>query len=524
MLKITQIKRHNKNLNNKRLKQRSDFSMKQNSSNMKYKFSISIIILSMFLFSCEGFLDKYPHSDVAFDQSLKTEDDMVVGINGIYSGFKSSAYYGRYFTVYPDIMTDEVASVNGFSNQLGILYKWIFTATDSDITAMWASMYSVIARANTIINTIDDVEGDKEFLDYLKGEALTARALAHFDLLRLFAKKYDPGTAGSDLGIPYMKEFIISEPPRDNIESVYNNIIDDLLSAYDLLIQSPYFSKADTHFSQTAVDAILARVYLYKQDWDNAIVHARKCIDSDNYSLTIGDEFANMWLNDEGAEIIWKVGLTVNDAAGKYPGYNYYNDSQGLPSPDYMPTDRFLSIYDQQNDIRFLTYFENVPTKYGKNLTLCSKYPTNPEFAATSNTNGANMPKVLRLAEQYLICAEAYAEKGESVLAWQYIQSIRASRIENYNPAEDAVPSNLKTEIFNERKRELAFEGHLWFDYKRKALGFERQGRAETGNNAMSNDIGPLKIEANNNRWVLPIPQDEINANSGMTEQQNPGY
>ena len=491
---------------------------------MKNRTLIFSILLSISLFSCEGFLDKYPHSDVAFEQSLKNQNDMEVGVAGMYSGFKSASYYGRYFTVYPDIMTDEVAAINGFSNQLGILYKWIYTATDGDITAMWASMYSVIARANTIINSIDNIEGDTDLLNYLKGEALTARALAHFDLVRLFAKPYDASTASTDLGVPYMKEFVISEPPRDNIQSVYDNIINDLNAAYPLLNHSPYDEKADTHFSQTAVNAILARAYLYMKNWDQAISFAQKCIDSDNYSLAIGNDFKDMWINDVSEEIIWKVGLTVNDAAGHYPGYNYYNDSQGLPDPDYMPTDNFLSIYDQENDIRYQTYFANVETKYGVSLTLCDKYPTNPEFAATSNATGANMPKVLRLAEQYLICAEAYAEKGDAATAWQYIQSIRASRIDNYNPATDVMPSNVKSEIFEERKRELAFEGHLWFDYKRKGLGFERQGRSDSGNNVMTNEINSLVIEESNNRWILPIPQDELNANSGMTGQQNPGY
>ena len=496
---------------------------------MKNKLLIFSIFLGGFLFSCEDFLDKYPHSDVAMDQALQTEDDMQVGVNGIYSAFKSDFYYGRYFTVYPDIMTDEVASVNGFSNQLGFLYKWIFTATDEDITDMWSTMYAAIARANTVINGIDKIEGDEDHLKYMKGEALMARALAHFDLVRLFAKSYNSASASTDLGVPYMFEFKTGEPSRDNLADVYKYILDDLKEAYSLMTNSSYEENTDTYFSQAAAEALMARVYLYMKDWDNAITYAQKVIDNPNYSLVTGDNFKNMWLNDVGDEIIWKVGLTVNDAAGRYPGYNYYNDAQGLPSPDYMPTDNFLSIYNAE-DIRYQTYFATVLTKVKDSkdenvfLTLCDKYPTNPAFAATSNANGSNMPKVLRLAEQYLICAEAYAEKGNGTKAWQYIQSLRAARIDGYNPATDVVPSNFKDEIFKERKRELAFEGHLFFDYKRKGLGFIRQGRSAEGNNAMSNDVNDLTVAVNNNRWILPIPQDELNANGGMTGQQNPGY
>jgi starch-binding outer membrane protein, SusD/RagB family len=496
---------------------------------MKNKIIIIGILFGFIFFSCADFLDKYPHSDVTMDQAIKTQADVDVAVNGIYSGFKSPAYYGRAFVVYPDVMTDEVTAVLGFSNQLGILYKWIHTATDGDVEAIWATMYSVIARANTVINSVDDIEGDKATLNYYKGEALMARALAHFDLVRLFAKSYNASTASTDLGVPYMLEFKVSQPARDNVQKVYDNIIADIQAAIPLMETSPYTDKTDTYFSVAAANALLARVSLYMKDWDHAIAYAKIVLDNPNYSLNTGDDFTKMWLNDTGSEIIWKVGLTVNDAAGSYIGYNYYNDSQGNPSPDYIPTENFMSIYDKVNDQRFSTYYKSVETKYMADdsnivMTLCDKYPTNPEFASTANANGSNMPKVFRLSEMYLICAEAYAEKGDGATGWQYIQSLRSVRINGYNPANDPVPSNVKEEIFTERKRELAFEGHLWFDYKRKGLGFTREGKESFGNNKYSNDNDPKVVNPNDYRWIFPIPQTEINANKGIASQQNPGY
>jgi len=489
---------------------------------MKKIFLALIIFLGGLLISCESFLDRYPHSEVAMEEVLQSEEDFEVALRGVYAGFKSPDYYGRYFTVYPDVMTDEVVAVVGFTNQLGILHNWAYNALDADIKAMWRQMYSVIARANTIINQIDGIDGEEENLKQIKGEALTARALAHFDLVRLFAKSYS-SSASADWGIPYMTEFVTSEPNRDNLSIVYSSIIDDLEEALTLMSvqenDSPYLTPA-------AAEALLARIYLYMGEWEQAIIYAEKVINEGTYgyALASGDDFANMWINDTGSEIIWKVGLTANDAAGKFPGYNYYNDSQGKPNPDYIPTDNFLAIYDTAKDIRYQTYFVTEETNNGVDLILCRKYPTNPDFASIANANGANMPKVFRLAEQYLICAEAYAELDFNDEAWSYIQDLRAQRIEDYDAEADPVPVNLKEEIFNERKRELAFEGHLWFDYKRKGLGFTRQGRTGTGNNQYANSSGELVISADNYRWLLPVPQDEINANEGIKDQQNPDY
>jgi len=491
---------------------------------MKNKILIIGIFFGLVLTSCQDFLEKYPHSDVAMDQAILTEDDVQTAINGVYNDFKSDYYYGRYFVVYPDVMTDEVASIIGFSNQLGILYKWTHTAVDDDIENMWAVMYSAIARANVVLGKVDGIEGDTSALNYHKGEALMARALAHFDLVRTFAKPYNKATASADLGIPYMKQFVTSEPARDNNETVYANIVADLKAAIGLMKTSPYTTDKDTYFSAAAAKALLARVYLYMSEWQLAINYADDVINNASYSYALcsGDDFTDMWLNDVGDEVIWKVGLTTTDAADKYIGYNYYNDSQGKPNPDYMPTDNFIGLYDKVKDIRYSAYFKTVETSGSNTLTLCYKYPTNPKFAAVSNANGSNMPKVLRLSEMYLICAEAYAELSQGALGWEYIRALRSARITSYNPTSDPVPASIKEVIFNERKKEMAFEGHLWFDYKRTGRGFTRQGRTATGNNKFSNDISDMVITSANDRWLYPIPQAEKSANAAMV--QNDGY
>jgi hypothetical protein len=128
----------------------------------------------------------------------------------------------------------------------------------------------------------------------------------------------------------------------------------------------------------------------------------------------------------------------------------------------------------------------------------------------------ANMPKVFRIAEMYLIAAEGHAMQNEDAEARNYLNDLRAQRIRNYTPNNTIGSGALKTAIENERIKELCFEGHYWFDLKRKGKGFKRVPQPNT---LVAND---LEITADDYRWNWPIPQHEINANENMV--QNKGY
>lgn len=490
---------------------------------MKNYIVYIVLISSILLTGCENFLVKYPHDSLPIENAFNTEDDIEVALRGVYSAFKSSAYYGRNFVVIPDLMTDQVMSVLGFSNEFESVYHWGYSASDQYITSCWQIMYQVISRSNTIIENADKVEGEEKNLMHMKGQAYISRALAHFDLLRLYGSNYIPIVGDSEYGIPYKLTFSIEDVGRDQMAVVYNNIIQDLNSGINLMDED--LSTEVEYLSPAAAKALLARVYLYKKDYAQAITYASTIINDYDYKLVSDNDFRNMWRFDEGDEIIWKIGLTSTDAAGSNPGYSYYNNSQGLPNPDYTPTDNFLDNF-AANDIRYQTYFVTEPTRYDNNtrvLTMVNKYPTNPAFTGISNANGANMPKPLRFAEMYLIRAEAYAMTDQFSKAWDDILTIRETRISNFN-ANQPVPADVMAEVKLERKREFAFEGHLWFDYKRWEDGFERQGRTSSGNNQYSNDVESKNVNRTDFRWLWPIPQDEVEANRIIKEQQNPGY
>lgn len=472
-------------------------------------------------YSCEDFLDKQPTTSIDADKAITNVKDAGIALNGMYSAFKSSGYYGRSFVVVPDIMADEAFSVIGYSNTYGEMYKWTYTSGMG--SSPWGVMYATIIRSSNIINVIDDIQGDSIQKASIKGEALLGRALAHFDLVKTYGKAYNASTASTDLGVPVITEYQQGQPERNTIEEVYAQVIEDATEARELIpaageeIHDGDFTR---YFTKHAADALLARVYLYMNNWDKAIFHASNLIDENRFALAgygdNDDDFQSMWTYDDGSEIICKFGLTVADASGATPGYSYYNDSQGLPKPDYVPAQWLLDMYDTNNDIRYASYYKTVKTAYSDWVTtLVNKYPGNPEFTG-SNQNGAHMPKLFRLAEMYLIRAEAYAENDNDALAAADLNALRAKRIVAYSD-EFLTGDDLKAAIWDERTKELAFEGHRFFDLKRKGLGFTRipQENTVSGPNALS-------ISSSNHRWLWAIPQSEFNGNENM--DQNSGY
>ncbi len=489
------------------------------------KVLLYITLASITLTSCEEFLVKNPADSVITDQAIKSFDDAIVALNGVYSGFKSTAYYGRYFVVHADVLTDELQSVIGYSNQLGEFYKWSFLADNGEITAAWDVMYKVIVRASNIIDVLADIDdADQASLDQVEGEARLARAIAHFDLVKAFAKAYLQSNPLTDLGVPIVEHFEVAEPERNTIEEVYTFIMDEAETALGLLSGNGDADAASVFLTPGAAEAFMARVSLYMGNYDDAISHATQVIDNQAYGLARDSAtYADLFLNDLGNEIIFKIGLTRRDFDGRYIGYNYYNNSQGLPNADYIPAEWIINLFDS-DDIRADIALKTESTDHGWSWPLVWKYPGNPLFYESDITTNANMYKVFRLSEMYLIRSEAFAELEQYSLALTDYNTLRSARIVNHTN-ENLTGQALKDAIWEERIRELCFEGHYYWDLKRKGLGFQRVPVSHPVEGTITNP-GPsqseLQLGPDNLRWVWPIPESEIQANENITP--NPGY
>jgi hypothetical protein len=180
----------------------------------------------------------------------------------------------------------------------------------------------------------------------------------------------------------------------------------------------------------------------------------------------------------------------------------------------WAPSDEIWESYDQTNDVRFSSYLKDEPIlkTAGRPSRVIQKYAGSGYGTAAENVADA---KVFRTGEMYLIRAEAKAETGDLAGAASDLNELRAARIMGYTSVTFASKEEAIREIVQERFKELAFEGHRFWDLRRRGLPVERLASDAPSSNAAVLPVG-------NFRFVLPIPNAEVQANPSI--QQNPGY
>jgi hypothetical protein len=476
----------------------------------------AVIAVAFGLNSC---LEKLPGDYILEEEAMQTLSDAEQTLTGIYTAYMSSALYSGYLTLCPDIQADLVYAVQGNTNQYGTHWLWDIRSTNSEIESVYAALYRVIGRCNFYLDQVEKLRNsltdDEEiqYLDYYTGEVYCARALAYSELLKCFCKAYDPATADSELGVVLADTYFGEKPAkRASLKESYEFVIADLVKAQELLDEendaynAPYFTNASAH-------AIHARMALYMQDWDAAIEHSTILIDSGSFALASAKAYVSstqtyldyMWSNDSSFENIWRIGYTSTSFGGAQGSvflnfttdYYYYY-------PDYVPAQWVLDLYGA-GDGRYNAYFAQLQTGYAHQLTwpLLVKYYGNEELMANLIYH-VNMPKPLRLAEQYLIRAEAYCEKGNFSKGSADLSALSESR-HTTGGSISVNAANWQETISDERVRELYMEGFRLHDLKRWGKGFKRTPQSQTQSEGSS-----MKIEAGNPLFVWPIPNHEI--------------
>ena len=493
-----------------------------------YHAFISVAMLATISLSATSCLDKYPNYAIPADKAINTLDELDQAAIGLYASFLSGALYSGYLTLLPDLQCDLAYAVNGYTNIYGNIWRWDILATNSEITSVYASLYAVIANANFMLQYAPRVEQtlttDEEFeyFNQICGEAYFARALAYSELIKLYCKDYNENTL-LEPGVVIVTKYNTDEKMvRATLEDSYKRVIKDLDTAIELMdLDEDSFSGvlfSSTYFNEYTAYALRARVALYMKDYDAAIEYATKVIDSGYYALSPANVeyssgmsyFTYMWQYDEATEIIWKVGYTINSYGGAL-GQPFFNYDYSSMKPDYVPAEWVLNLYDS-SDLRYANYFESVQTGYDHGLQwpLLFKYFGNMTFYS-SNILHTTMPKPFRLAEQYLIRAEAYAMSEKYSLAGSDIATLRAARYESYGSSVSMTKDTAMEIIEQERVKELYMEGFRLMDLKRWGKGFERKPQVQSLENGSS-----LKIEENDKRFVWPIPQHERAAPGSM--------
>ena len=439
-----------------------------------------------------------PHASVSNEAYFKSIGDFEAAIVGVYNAMQSSSWYGRSLPLMSDIMGEDVKQ-NGSANRYQEFADFegqVVTGHGYE-TSLWTNVYDAVNMLNMLINAeFDASAGVKTEYDQIIGEAHAMRALAYFDLVRMYAQHYTFTADASHPGVPLVLESDITLlPARNSVKEVYDQVINDLTTGISMMTQTrdgPYM------MTKEGAQALLSRVYLYKEDWTNAAAMADAVINSGKFSLVQGDAYVNQFVTGGSSEAIFEVQNTPTDNRGSDAlGGMYRASGYG----DYLPAKDLLDLIDP-NDIRMgMFVFDPKLTGIYASMRV-NKWPTG---ASTDNI------PVIRLSEVYLNRAEARAELGQDAGAQSDLNTIRQRGLATAAPV-TATGQALLAEIEIERRIELGYEGHRIHDLMRHKEDIVRVDN--TGDVAFM--AYPCQF------CILPIPQPETDTNPNIT--QNPGY
>lgn len=459
------------------------------------------LLLSMLTTSCKEFLDIEPIDSLTPEKALETYQEYNAALLSAYNTLTTAGYYGGDFIALADITADNIKygpNVVGFYQTL---YELNYTANNAEFLNLFRQPYQAIYRANNIMELLPSSKLTEVEKNQIRGECLMIRALAHHDLVRIFAGRYDATPDASHLGVTIKTTTSLSSLPRNTVKEVYNQIMADINEALPILpttfrtIISP---GEPIHFTRNAANALKARVALYMRDWATAEAAATASITS-GPSLSTGSTYTNMWRKPEAyGEVIFKLKMAAGVAA--VLGTNFWNAVGNVAR--YIPVNDLVDSYDA-SDIRLSAFYRPHPNV--SNIFVPLKYEGDP-----GNTGLVDV-KIFRTSEMYLIRAEARLKKGtpDEIGSLADINAVRSAR----GIATISVSgSGLITALRDEKRKEFFLEGHRWFDIAREGLSVNRFD--------FNSNVGVLN--AGNFRFVFPVPQNELLANALMV--QNPGY
>ncbi len=506
----------------------------------KLIYSILFFVSAVFV-SCD--MDKMPSGTLTDADAIQSLADAAKLRNTFNLRLRSMNAGSPIYNM--ELPTDIFHPAIAYGNRGGTYYRWEWTSEDSFAESLWSFCYHSIATANYFLQEVAKLDTESmtsselQTLEVYKGEANFLKAFSLFVLADRYCDVYDPATAGTQMGVMIVDAYAPSSDPatypgRSSLAETYSKIEEYLNNAATALA-SVDGEVGSIYVTKDVVTALKARVALHKGDFDAAINAATSLVDSNTYPLITGEtaeelatNFQNLWTNDSGDECIMQ--LWADLASGSLPSSNSYNytgySSSGVYSPDYFPQSWVLDLYSD-TDVR-ATWFKYIKATYTGmegNVVVFNKFAGNPALLlpTAKAPSYVNKIKPFRIAEQYLIAAEAYARKGgNDAAARKYLNDLKMKRDPEYLGNDSMTGEALLDAIKEERVRELIGEGFRMPDLKRWKEGFTR---GEMQNPEITTAMGSdLEIKAGNPRFLLPIPQSEIDSNPQIKDQQNPAY
>ena len=495
--------------------------------NYKYIFNILMIGLFILAQSCsDDFLNEFPTEKQA-PGDIKLISDVEIVMNGVYDLMQNNNFFGQRYITMNDIRSDD-NQVPDFG-RLEDEYKYDYNATNAS-SGIWAQPYSIIRQANNVIQMLENMETESDSDEASKqdmiGQSLAIRALAHFTLCNWYGYPYSHD-GGSSLGVPIVTTVALSDAKvkRSTVAQVYDQIITDLNQAIPLLKTDKKGGKINSWAAKT----LLARVYLYMEDNDNAFDVAVDILNNGPYTLMSGSEYVDSWAEDFSSESIFSC---INSSADNTGGESINNLSDPEGYGQFIASQDLIDLINSDpDDIRNgMLYIDQLSTvgdhtTYGRIL----KYPGkgNTKAILVDHFEGSGAPvtssttsnvSVFRLSELYLIAAEAAIKKSPADVtnAAFYLNEI----VERANPAATVAEADVDLDrILTERRKELMAEGHRFLDLIRNKRDIVRSLSPRATSAGVP--TARMNIPYNDYQVVFAIPRSELNINPLV---QNPGY
>lgn len=445
--------------------------------------------LAFFAASC-SFTDLTPTDQIDDSMIFSSVDALEQTVNGAYG--KMSV---KQLISVSAVLSDDVSKGGQNGGAGDDTFQWTYTTSTGDHTSVWSSYYGVINEVNRILKGSENVTPTDKDEEVRKNNCIgTAKFLRAYNALQLLLFFSDIEDMDS-YGIPYTKEPVVLETPgRNSVKECFEYIITDLTEARSLLSVATPTDPA--YISQTAVDALLARVYLYKHDYANAYNYANKVLET--VPVAGMNSYEKIWSDESNDDIIWKL---KRFSGQETIGTIFW---QGDNSSSFEASNEIIACYPS-GDIRKDIFTGEGPDREGVLVNRVNKYKGTPANVGLADG------KMLRASEMKLIMAEAKARtEGGLSDANAILNDFRALRIVGWTDKAYS-ESEILDEILLERRRELCYEGHRFFDMRRFGKDMTKPTIKKT-------------LEKGNFRWLMPIPLAELQGNAEIAKQQNKGY
>lgn len=492
-----------------------------------YRLIIALVLIIP-MSSCSDFLQEYSE-DLAYAKTAQDLEELLIGECYMDYVKNSDAYLTgleptepKYYLPMLHVMDDDIAehtgsSIDGARTYFESFHNWqkntyVYKGDEYEFKD-WNKIYRHIATSNIVINKADEITDDPKKINRIKGECLFLRASYFFLLTNLYGKAYEEETAETELGIPLKLAHYIEDKKfrRNSVKECYERMVIDLKESIKLLEEARLSSVYRVNYF--TANAFLSRVYLYMGQWQNAIDCAEIVLSDGSYSLEDLNGFTTdkSFICNASPGLIYSQGTHCMDFIMEKWGDNTYKVSDDL-----------LMEFDE-SDLRNTVFFDVISSSE-QTRRRCVKLRDRDHGVVSDIFS-------LRIAEMYLNMAEAYVNLGKDAQAIAMIRELRLKRIKSEDYSDIALAgADLAEFIRAERRRELCFEGHRWFDLKRYAVNkkfpfskeiihhhYSQVGVLDIFEYAGSYKLGKYEVEP---AYQLQIPKFVIDFNDGMRINQ----